>query len=90
MNAPELPLDSPLALHTGFRMQYEPAQESHVLLFPEGMITLSGSATDEVPATLVYEWDLDGDGVFGETGAAAERGDEVGQTPTFSAAGCTG
>ena len=48
MSAPELPLDSPLALHTGFRMQYEPAQESHVLLFPEGMITLSESATEIV------------------------------------------
>ena len=27
-----------------FRLQWEPAQQSHVLLFPEGMIKLSGSA----------------------------------------------
>ncbi|MCI0396416.1 MAG: hypothetical protein L0322_15975, partial [Chloroflexi bacterium] len=35
-------------------------------------------------------WDLDGDGLFGETGAAAIRGDEVGATVTFSAAGLDG
>ncbi len=27
-----------------FRFQWEPAQQSHVLLFPEGMIKLGGSA----------------------------------------------
>jgi hypothetical protein len=32
-------------------------------------------------------WDLDGDGVFGETGPAATRGDEVGATPIFDASG---
>jgi len=37
-----------------------------------------------------YQWDLDGDGVFGETGGAAERGDELGAHPTFSAAGLDG
>lgn len=31
-----------LARH--FRFQWEPAQQSHVLLFPEGMIKLGGSA----------------------------------------------
>ncbi|HEX2046267.1 MAG TPA: PKD domain-containing protein [Acidimicrobiales bacterium] len=35
-------------------------------------------------------WDLDGDAIFGETGAAAARGDETGLTPTFSAAGIDG
>ncbi|GLQ73607.1 MULTISPECIES: pyrroloquinoline quinone biosynthesis peptide chaperone PqqD [Vibrio] len=29
-----------------FRMQYEQAQKSHVLLFPEGMVTLSDSAAE--------------------------------------------
>jgi len=37
-----------------------------------------------------HQWDLDGDGAFGETGAAAERGDERGAHPTFSAAGLDG
>lgn len=40
----QLPMDRPLALRKGFRLQYEPAQECDVLLFPEGMITLSESA----------------------------------------------
>lgn len=28
----------------GFRLQYEPAQKAKVLLYPEGMVTLNGSA----------------------------------------------
>jgi len=28
----------------GFRLQWEPAQYSHVLLYPEGMVKLNGSA----------------------------------------------
>ncbi|TFW31834.1 pyrroloquinoline quinone biosynthesis peptide chaperone PqqD [Pseudomonas fluorescens] len=28
----------------GYRFQYEPAQKGHVLLYPEGMITLNASA----------------------------------------------
>jgi len=50
MSAPahDLPLDRPLGLQVGFRLQYETAQESHVLLFPEGMIALSESASEIV------------------------------------------
>ena len=33
----------PLIAH-GFRLQWEPAQQAHVLLYPEGMIKLNGSA----------------------------------------------
>ena len=40
--------------------------------------------------TPVLEWDLDGDGLFGETGVAALRGDEVGSAPSFSAAALDG
>jgi len=29
-----------------FRMQWEPAQDAHVLLYPEGMITLNDSASE--------------------------------------------
>ncbi len=32
------------ALGHGLRLQWEPAQEAHVLLFPEGMVKLNGSA----------------------------------------------
>ena len=28
----------------GFRLQFEPAQDCHVLLYPEGMVKLNGSA----------------------------------------------
>jgi pyrroloquinoline quinone biosynthesis protein D len=30
----------------GFRFQFEPAQQSYVLLFPEGMIKLNGPAAE--------------------------------------------
>jgi len=56
-------------------------------------VVLDGSGSsdpDQTTATLMFEWDLDGDSVFGETGAAAGRGDEVGIAPTFSAAGLDG
>ena len=33
-------------LGRGFRLQWEPAQSTHVLLFPEGMIKLNGSASE--------------------------------------------
>ena len=33
-----------LSLDKKFRLQYEPSQASHVLLFPEGMIQLNDSA----------------------------------------------
>jgi len=32
------------AVDRGFRLQWEPAQNAHVLLYPEGMIKLNGSA----------------------------------------------
>jgi Ca2+-binding RTX toxin-like protein len=53
---------------------------------------LNGSATDPagIQDPLTFSWDLDGDGNFGETGAAAVRGDEVGASPTFNPAGLVG
>ena len=39
---------------------------------------------------LTYEWDLDGDGVFGESGTAAKRGNEVGMNVLFNANGLDG
>ncbi len=41
---PVFTLDSVPRLGKGFRLQYEPAQSAHVLLYPEGMVTLNGSA----------------------------------------------
>ncbi len=32
------------AIGTGFRLQWEPAQAAHVLLYPEGMVQLNKSA----------------------------------------------
>ncbi len=44
MNQPAIgPLSLP-AVGRGFRLQWEPAQNAHVLLYPEGMIKLNGSA----------------------------------------------
>ena len=43
MNA-ELARDRPIAIAPGFRLQWEDAQNAHVLLFPEGMVRLSESA----------------------------------------------
>lgn len=34
------------ALNPLFRLQWEPAQESHVLLYPEGMVQLNGPASE--------------------------------------------
>jgi len=55
-----------------------------------GAVQLSGSGTDSDGTIVAFEWDLDDDGLFGETGGAATRGNETGATPTFSAAGLNG
>ena len=39
-----LPLSNPIELRRQFRFQWEPAQQCHVLLYPEGMVKLEGSA----------------------------------------------
>lgn len=36
--------DQTLSLRRGFRLQWEPRQDCHVLLYPEGMIKLNASA----------------------------------------------
>lgn len=62
-------------------------------VFEGGAVQLDGTQSSDPsqPAnTLTYQWDLDGDGLFGETGSAAARGDETGSTPVFSAANLDG
>jgi pyrroloquinoline quinone biosynthesis protein D len=34
------------AIRAGFRLQWEPVQNAHVMLYPEGMITLNASAAE--------------------------------------------
>jgi pyrroloquinoline quinone biosynthesis protein D len=40
----ELAASARPAIPAGMRLQWEAAQESHVLLYPEGMVKLNGSA----------------------------------------------
>ena len=40
----EMERDRPIAIAPGFRLQWESAQNAHVLLYPEGMVRLSESA----------------------------------------------
>ncbi len=53
--------DSVIKIATGFRYQWEPAQNNHVLLYPEGMIKLNESA-----ATILGKVDgeLSADGII--------------------------
>jgi len=53
-------------------------------------VVLNGTASDPDSEMLDYTWDLDGDGMFGETGEAAASGNETGQNPTFNGAGLNG
>ena len=57
--------------------------------FDDAPITLTGTGADPAGAAdpLTYKWDLDGDGVFGETGSGATRGNEVGANVTYNPAG---
>ena len=44
MNAALVTVSSRPSVDRRFRLQWEPAQNTHVLLYPEGMIKLNGSA----------------------------------------------
>ena len=44
MNATPIDITSRPAIGKGFRLQWEAVQNAHVLLYPEGMVKLNGSA----------------------------------------------
>ena len=49
MNEPvtkEIQLNAKVEIAKGFRLQWEEAQQCHVLLFPEGMVQLNETAAD--------------------------------------------
>ena len=60
------------ALGHGFRLQWEPAQQAHVLLYPEGMVKLNGSAGEILKRCdgrrTVQEIVADLEAAFGATG----------------------
>lgn len=54
-------------------------------------IQLDGTLSNDPDGTItLFEWDLDGDGIFGETGLNAVNGDETGSTPVFNATALDG
>lgn len=53
-----------------------------------GAIVLDASLSsdpDQATTSLTFEWDLDNDGLYGETGSNATFGNEIGIAPTFDA-----
>lgn len=60
----------------GFRLQWEPVQKAHVLLYPEGMVKLNGTAGEilsrcdgvKTVATIVVELEK----LFDQTGLEAD------------------
>jgi pyrroloquinoline quinone biosynthesis protein D len=64
------------AVGKGFRLQWEPAQNAHVLLYPEGMIKLNGSAGEIMKrcdgARTVAQITADLEQTFATSGLAAD------------------
>jgi pyrroloquinoline quinone biosynthesis protein D len=46
VNRPAIETTSTPAVGRGFRLQWEPAQQTHVLLYPEGLVKLNTSAAE--------------------------------------------
>jgi Ca2+-binding RTX toxin-like protein len=57
--------------------------------FDDTPIALAGVGAGGTGA-LTFAWDLDNDGIYGETGGGAARGNEVGANPIFNPAGLAG
>jgi pyrroloquinoline quinone biosynthesis protein D len=64
------------AIGRGLRLQWEPAQNAHVLLYPEGMIKLNGSAGEIMKrcdgSRTVAEITADLESTFSATDLAAD------------------
>ena len=77
MNQPAISALSRPAVERGFRLQWEAAQSAHVLLYPEGMIKLNGSAGEILKrcdgATTIADITADLERAF----AAANLSDDV-------------
>jgi pyrroloquinoline quinone biosynthesis protein D len=69
------------AIAKGFRLQWEPAQNAHVLLYPEGMVKLNGSAGEILRrcdgARTLREIVADLEATFNATGLAPDVQDFV-------------
>jgi pyrroloquinoline quinone biosynthesis protein D len=66
MNRPAIEVTSTPRVGLGFRLQWEPAQKAHVLLYPEGMIKLNTSAGEIMKR-------CDGKATIAEITASLER-----------------
>jgi pyrroloquinoline quinone biosynthesis protein D len=68
--------DARPVLGRGFRLQWEPAQKAHVLLYPEGMVKLNGSAGEILErcdgARTVHEIVIELESAFAATGLMAD------------------
>lgn len=74
MNA--LTNDTRPVIGCGFRLQWEPAQDAHVLLYPEGMVKLNSSAGEIMRrcdgARTLAEIIADLEKTFGATGLSGD------------------
>lgn len=73
--------ETKVAIAQGFRLQWEPAQNAHVLLYPEGMVKLNGSAGEILRrcdgARTLAEIVLDLETTFDQKGLAPDVQDFV-------------
>jgi hypothetical protein len=72
--------------NTQFQISYTGGSDNNDVV----LTTVNSTDPDQGGNTFAFQWDLDGDGIFGETGAGAERGDEQGESVSFSAEGIEG
>ncbi len=76
MNERAIDANARPAIGRGFRLQWEPAQQAHVLLYPEGMVKLNASAGEILKrcdgARTVGEIVADLETTFGATNLAGD------------------